>query len=233
MMMRVLAAAVLMSLTLGSAPAMAADADDAPGSCTARNPVLCPIADRPGLPRVLLIGDSVSMAYTFPVRNLLKDVANVHRVPRNGGSTVIGLGNLDEWLGSGKWDVIHVNFGLHDAKFTRFGSPAVDLDTYTRNVKVILDRLKATGAHVVWATTTPVPAHVEPATSHWADIDTYNAAATHVAKEAGVAIDDLYSVVKPREDELQRPANVHFNPSGSDVLAHAVADSIKAQLEAK
>lgn len=43
-----------------------------------------PITDTPGLPRVLLIGDSISMGYTLPVRDLLKGRANVHRIPENG-----------------------------------------------------------------------------------------------------------------------------------------------------
>src|SRR5690349_10757201 len=75
---------------------------------------LAPIEDRPGLPRVLIIGDSISVGYTLPVRELLKDKANVHRIPVNGGPTIRGLANLDTWLGTGKWDVIHFNWGLHD-----------------------------------------------------------------------------------------------------------------------
>ena len=38
-----------------------------------------PIEVRPGLPRVPLIGDSISVGYTLPVRELLKDKANVHQ----------------------------------------------------------------------------------------------------------------------------------------------------------
>src|SRR5258705_6452942 len=53
----------------------------------APNPTLDPIQDTPGLPRVLLIGDSISMGYTAPVRELLKAKANVHRIPQNGGPT--------------------------------------------------------------------------------------------------------------------------------------------------
>ena len=37
------------------------------------------------LPRVLLIGDSISIGYTVAVRSLLKGKANVHRIPENGG----------------------------------------------------------------------------------------------------------------------------------------------------
>src|SRR5690606_17517915 len=49
-----------------------------------------PINDTPGLPRVLLIGDSISIGYTLHVRELLAGKANVHRVPVNCGATEVG-----------------------------------------------------------------------------------------------------------------------------------------------
>src|SRR5436190_23849583 len=87
------------SLTFGiHAQAPKADAKKEP------NPILAPIKDVPGLPRVLIIGDSISMGYTGPVRALLKDKANVHRIPANGGPTKSGTSHIAEWLGDGKWD---------------------------------------------------------------------------------------------------------------------------------
>ena len=69
-----------------------------------------PVVEVPGLPRVLLIGDSISEGYTLPVRKLLQGRANVQRIPQNGGPTKLGLANLDQWLGPGRWDVIHFNW---------------------------------------------------------------------------------------------------------------------------
>lgn len=48
------------------------------------NPAYREIKDAPGLPRVLLIGDSISIGYTEPVRMELAGKANVHRIPTNG-----------------------------------------------------------------------------------------------------------------------------------------------------
>ncbi|MFY8230115.1 MAG: SGNH/GDSL hydrolase family protein, partial [Opitutales bacterium] len=79
------------------------------------------VQDDPKLPRVLLIGDSVSRGYTQPTRVALAGKANVHRAPANCGPTASGLKNLDVWLGAGKWDVIHFNFGIHDR-----ATPAAD-----------------------------------------------------------------------------------------------------------
>ena len=76
------------------------------------NPAYAEIDDTPGLPRVLLIGDSISVGYTLPTRELLDGIANVHRLPENGGPTIRGLEKLESWLGECEWDVIHFNFGL-------------------------------------------------------------------------------------------------------------------------
>src|SRR5262245_51683594 len=77
---------------------------------------LTPIKDQPGLPRVLLIGDSVSVGYTLFTRELLKSEANVHRILENGGHTRQAIPKMDGWLGTSKWDVIHFNWGLHDLR---------------------------------------------------------------------------------------------------------------------
>ena len=45
------------------------------------------VVDDPKLPRVLLIGDSVSRGYTQSVRKALAGKANVHRAPANCGPT--------------------------------------------------------------------------------------------------------------------------------------------------
>src|SRR5689334_22631584 len=45
------------------------------------DPAFEPVKDDPKLPRVLLIGDSISINYTLPTRKLLAGKANVHRNP--------------------------------------------------------------------------------------------------------------------------------------------------------
>ena len=107
------------------------------------------MADDPKLPRVLLIGDSVSRGYTLAVRNTLAGRANVHRAPENCGGTSRALAKLDVWLGEGKWDVIHFNFGIHDR--------ATATADYARRLEQIIARLRLTGATLIWASTTPIP----------------------------------------------------------------------------
>ncbi len=196
----------------------------------APSPAFEPITDDPKLPRALLIGDSISIGYTLPVRARLKGRANLHRIPENGGPTTRGLENLSKWLGDGEWDVIHFNWGLHDLKMDETGKHQVPIDEYERNLRELVKRLKATGARLIWASTTPVPGGVTAPRRSNEDVVAYNAVAKAIMDESNIPIDDLYAFALPRLTEIQRPANVHFTQDGSEVLAKSVAASIEAEL---
>ena len=196
------------------------------------SPSLQPVTDVPGLPRVFLIGDSVSMGYTVRVRVALQGRANVHRVPTNCGPSSKGVAEIDRWLGTGPWDVIHFNFGLHDVRLLKPGEINVPRDRYEANLRTIVARLRRTGAALIWATTTPVPAKNKPGQypRNPGDIGDYNAIAARVMAENGVSTNDLYHAVLPRIGELQPADDVHFNSLGSDVLAERVVAAIATAL---
>ena len=126
------------------------------GAARKPNPAFAKTVDDPRLPRVLLIGDSISIGYTVPVREALKGKANVHRAPVNCGPTIRGLEQLDDWLAGEKWDVIHFNWGLHDLKHVD-GKHQVPIDRYESNLRTLVGRLNKTGARLIWCSTTPVP----------------------------------------------------------------------------
>ncbi len=114
------------------------------------------VTDDPDLPRVLIIGDSISIGYTLPLRAALKGVANVHRPPENCRHTWRGLEMIDEWLGprasqSAKWDLIHFNWGLHDLKYVDAkgqralppkGKQVSTLKEYETNLEKLVQRLE-------------------------------------------------------------------------------------------
>jgi len=198
-----------------------------PGGALRSDP-LKDVADQPGLPRVLVIGDSISMGYTEPLRKLLAGKANVHRIGENGGPTWNGVAHLDR-LPTGHWDVITFNFGLHDLKLDA-GTHQVEIPWYEANLKAIVAGLRKTGAKLVWVTTTPVPAgRLNPQRSP-GDVPVYNAAALKVLKGKVDAVCDLYSAVLPREPELQLKENVHFSAAGYEFLAENVARCVEGQL---
>lgn len=179
------------------------------------------VQDDPKLPRVLLIGDSVSRGYTQPTRVTLASKANVHRAPANCGPTASGLKNLDVWLGAGKWDVIHFNFGIHDR-----ATPAAD---YVKRLEEIVTRLEKTGAKLIWASTTPIPDN--PAQRQTAaSIVEKNALAAEVMAKHGIPTDDLFGAMTPRLKEFQPPLDVHYIAAGYDFLGAKVGESILTRL---
>ena len=205
---------------------------------------MAPIEDVPGLPRVLLIGDSISIGYTLSAREALKGVANVHRIPTNGGPTSKGLENIDSWLGSSKWDVIHFNWGLHDLCYRHpdsktqgnrdkvNGSVTHSVEEYSRNLEKLVVRMKKTGSRLIFATTTPVP-QGEAGRKVGDDI-LYNKAALTVMRKHKVSINDLHGLMANRMSQFGiRPGNVHFTPEGSVLLAEKVAKALKESLLAE
>jgi lysophospholipase L1-like esterase len=179
------------------------------------------VQDDPTLPRVLLIGDSVSRGYTQAARRALAGKANVHRAPANCGPTASGIKNIEVWLGDGRWDVIHFNFGIHDRN-----TPVAD---YTQRLEQLVERMKQTGARLVWASTTPIPD--DPSKNQSASsIADRNQAASAVMKAHGVATDDLFTAITPHLAEMQKPGDVHFNEKGYVFLGEAVARAIEPHL---
>ncbi len=205
---------------------------------------LQPQADAPaGLPKVLIIGDSISIGYTPPVRALLGDVADVRRVKVNCGDTNAGLRHLPRWLGDTRWDVIHFNWGLHDLCYRHpdskvygrrdkvQGEQAVPLAQYEQNLETLVQRLKLTGATLIWASTTVVPAG--EAGRFVGDDRKYNEVAARIMHKHGVAINDLHALSASFGGKYSPPGDVHFNQQGSARLAQQVAAAIRTALPAR
>lgn len=236
----------ILLLALIASTAFAADTPTpAPKKAPKRapHPSLAKLEDVAGLPRVLLIGDSISMGYTLDVRELLKGKANVHRIPTNGGSTTNGLKNIKAWLGDSKWDVIHFNWGLHDLKYiaedpSKRADPKapgshlqVPLADYEKNLVELVKIMQATGAKLIWCDTTPVPASSDGRIE--GDEKKYNEASARVMTAAGIPTDDLCTHAAAKLSEVQLPANVHYSPAGYHYLAEKVASVIAENLPKK
>jgi lysophospholipase L1-like esterase len=205
-------------------------------------------ADAPAKKRVLILGDSISIGYTPFVQKMLAEEMVVLRPmrgdkPENCSGTTSGVANIDRWLqiDGGKWDVIHFNWGLHDLKHVKPDGKASDsatdppqatVEVYEKNLREIVAKLKATGAKLIFATTTPVPEGKMAVYRTDADAVKYNAAALKVMKENGIAVNDLYAFAKPQLQQIQiQPANVHFTATGSETLAGEVVKAVRAAVK--
>lgn len=200
-----------------------------PGGEAAVDPALLPVQEQPGLPRVLLVGDSISIGYTLPVRTLLAGRANVLRPLFNCGPSSRGVEKHAEIAGAGGWDVIHFNFGLHDLRLID-GVHQVPLDTYAANLRTLGRLYLAAARKVIWCSTTPVPEGNLSPPRRPTDVPAYNRAALEIMAELKIPTHDLHAFATARLNNIQRPQNVHFTDAGSAKLAQSVAAAITEAL---
>jgi hypothetical protein len=202
----------------------------------------------PNLPNVLILGDSISIGYTREVRRLLHGKANVFRPmnrgdrqPDNCGDTRIGLQHIDAWLGTNRWDVIHFNWGLWDLCYRNpeadtqghrdkiNGTLSVTPEDYERNLEQLVTRLKATGATLIWGSTTVVPEG--EAGRFVGDEIKYNAIAARIMEREGIRIDPLYELTRSFQGQYSvGPGDVHYTRAGYQALARQVAAQIEPAL---
>jgi hypothetical protein len=210
-------------------------------------PLPDPLAtDDPKLPRVLIIGDSISMNYFEAAKAELTGIANLHRSEGNAGPSTRGVLNAELWLGDysekGRhWDVIQFNHGLHDLKQVydkntdTFGAYSVPMEDYKANLEKEIAILKKTGAKLIWCATTPVPNDnkSEYARRKGACVDFNKVALEVMAKHPEIQINDLHATVtgSPVFDNWRKTIDVHFyKKEECEALGKAVADAVRAAL---
>lgn len=193
------------------------------------------------LPKVLIIGDSISIGFTPHVVKQLEGKAVVKHHKGNAQHTGTGLKKIDQWIGKTEWDVIHFNWGLWDLCYRHpkskeqgkrdktNGTLTTRLEEYEKNLEELVSRLKETDAKLIWAHTTVVPE--KEAGRVVGDDLKYNDVAAKVMKKHGVAINDLNVLSREFAPELfSKPGDVHYTQVGYQKLAQQVATHISMAL---
>lgn len=198
------------------------------------------------LPKVLIIGDSISIGYTDPVRKNLAGKAEVFRPNMNCQHSGTGVQKVKAWLGTTQWDVIHFNFGIWDTHWIDAKGNLVRTEAdyqpssgirirhtpeqYRENLTQIIKILKDSKAKLIWASSTPV---LYRKGARFEAIPTLNRTAEELMKANKIAIDDLYEFVMPNVKKWQTGDQVHFNPLGNEQLGRQVSESILKALAGK
>lgn len=202
--------------------------------------------DDPKLPRVLVVGDSISMNYHEAAKAALKGVANYHRNEGNSFSTAFGVTNMELWLGDYKepglhWNVIQFNHGLHDLKQAydaatdTFGDYAVPIEDYKKNLEKEIAILKKTGAKLIWCSTTPVPNDNKStyARRKGAEREFNEAAMEVMRRHPEIQVNDLCGLIdnSPVFDDWRKTTDVHFyKEDEQNLLGDAVASAVRKAL---
>jgi lysophospholipase L1-like esterase len=187
----------------------------------------------PSLPRVLLIGDSITNGYLEPVRKALAGRANIDawitpttQADKSLPKTIAAI------LAWQKYAVIHFNLGLHGWQQGRI--PEGQFEPLTRQLVQNL-RAGAPQATLIWATITPVTVKGEPEKLNpeiQPTIDEHNRMALAVMKAEGLEIDDLAGLMAEKLP-LAAGDMFHWKPAGMALITESVTKSIDAALAKK
>ena len=185
-------------------------------------------ANETNLPRVLLIGDSITRAYYPKVEKHLAGKAYVSRLCSSAFiSDPVLSRQIEMVLSQNKFDVIHFNNGMHGWQHSEKEYEAAFPDFINTIRKC------APGAKLIWCNTTPLK--VSPQSSpddqtHATDerIAARNAIALKFIAERDIPVDDLNSPMRGHPD--WHSDNVHFNERGIAVQSVQVAAKIEKLL---
>jgi hypothetical protein len=186
-------------------------------------------ANETNLPRVLLIGDSITRAYYPEVEKNLAGNAYVGRLSSSAFiSDPILLKQIEMMLSEYKFDVIHFNNGMHGWQHSE--------KEYEQAFPKFLETIQkyAPDAKLIWASTTPLkvspnlpPGNQTEATDE--RIAARNEIALKFMQAKGIPVDDLNTPMRGRPEF--HSDNVHFNDQGIAVQAAQVAAQIEPFLK--
>lgn len=174
------------------------------------------------LPRVLLIGDSITRGYGKQVEAHLKDKAYVARLAtsKSLGDPAL-LAQIELVLREHTFDIIHFNNGMHGDGYSE--------EVYAAALAPMLATLRkhAPRAKVMLCTTTDVRErdHLETVLPKTQRMVRRNDLLLSFAKREKLPVNDLFAVVS-EHPELHAKDGVHFNEAGNTALAAAVAEAL-------
>ncbi len=184
----------------------------------------CEATTQDDLPRVLLVGDSITHGYQGAVRNALKGVCYVDYVATSYAidSKMYNL-LVENFVKDSRYDVIHFNHGLHGIHLSKRG--------YQSRMKKLLCRLEKQSKILLTTTTVVYTADNKRLHPNWNKrVQERNDVVWALATEKGYAVDDLYSVSLAIDKADRSNDGTHYESVGYERLAVSVADSIKKVL---
>ena len=178
------------------------------------------------LPRVLMIGDSITRGYFGGVEKALEGKANCARLTTSRCiCDSVFFDELTLVLNQYPFDVIHFNNGLHGWGYTE----AQYRQAFPRLLAAL--RRGNPNAKLIWTTTTPVRdrAQMEHLDGKTERVRERNKIAMDVVSQAGLPVDDLFALVVDHA-EYYGNDGVHFNNEGRTAQVQQVAAAIAQQL---
>jgi hypothetical protein len=208
------------------------------------------VHDIVGLPRVLVLGDSISGGtFATMIRMNLTVGVNMHFAPANCGGFGNYFDHLDTWLGLCSWDIIQFNVGAHfhvgqgksnqtfvpsDAMYSAYEAGLLDVTTRLQQHSPNTD--------IIFAFTTPSPfdsLETMPSEKSCVKYKKFqpagyvsflNYVANKTLGKLNVSMIDRYSAVYPALNKNQIACDIHFKENGYKLLAEADWKVVRSKL---
>jgi hypothetical protein len=183
------------------------------------------------LPNVLLMGDSIASGYSRGVAERLEGVANVDRYVTAKHVVSNLWQDITPVVAHRRYQVIHFNEStLHAWPDGRVPEGQYG-PAFRKYVEAI--RTNAPQAKLIWASATPLTVRGKPTeldAQYNPRIQNWNRVASKLAKEADIAVNDLYALMLDHL-ELHAEDPYHWKREGKEIQADAVAECIREVLE--
>jgi hypothetical protein len=185
-------------------------------------------ANKTNLPRVLLIGDSITRDYYPEVEKRLAGKAYVGRLSSAAFVADPALRQqIQMVLSQYKFDVIHFNNGMHGWHYSEAD--------YGRALPALIATIRSNApqARLIWANTTPLRdgkgANGDPK-SEYSDerVAARNKIADEIMTTQKIPVNDLFTPMLGHPE--YHSDNVHFNGQGVQVQAAKVAEAVEKEL---
>ncbi|GAB3968413.1 SGNH/GDSL hydrolase family protein [Spirosoma terrae] len=209
------------------------------------------ISAAPSLPKLYVIGDSISMRYGPFLEKYVQGVWQYDRksddgqaaknldipVGANGGDSRMVLEYLKLKAPDKTFqpDILLLNCGLHDIKRNPETSAIqVDSASYRKNLEAIYQLLHKRNIRLIWMRTTSVEDERHNSRSkafkrYARDLDDYNAIADAVMRKHGVSIIDLYTFTRSLGSE-HFVDHVHYDDFAMQLQAGYIAGFLQGLL---
>ncbi|QHV94131.1 SGNH/GDSL hydrolase family protein [Spirosoma endbachense] len=209
------------------------------------------ISAAPSLPKLYVIGDSISMRYGPFLEKYVQGVWQYDRksddgqaaknldvpVGANGGDSrmVLEYLKLKAPDKSFQPDVLLLNCGLHDIKrLPETNAIQVDSVSYRKNLEAIYQLVHKRSIRLIWMRTTAVEDERHNSRSkafkrYARDLDAYNAIADEVMHRHGVPIIDLYTFTRSLGSK-HFVDHVHYDDPAMQLQAAYIAGYLQDQI---
>lgn len=186
--------------------------------------IWCEDTNNEELPRIALIGDSITEGYYNYVKEALRDIAKVDYLATSYSvASNIYIETVKNFINDSDYKVVHFNYGLH--------AYSVPEGLYASCCKELLQFICERAKTIVATTTTVLDETLEIENSRWkGKVFERNEIITQIATELNLAVNDLNSVCKEFDKTKRNTDGVHFVEAGYKELAKSVVLNIKELL---